>query len=328
MSEGRPDGEARADNQPVQIGEVVVEPGERRRADLPVADLPTQNQAEIPIQVVNGRFAGPRIWVNAAIHGDEINGVEIIRKLFSILDPAILRGAVIAAPIVNVFGFLYESRYLPDRRDLNRTFPGSPTGSLAARLADLFMSEIVGQCTHGIDLHTGSNDRINLPHLRGDFSDPETRRCAEAFGAPVMISRIAPRGSLRRAARERGKMILTFEGGEPRRFNADAVEVGLEGILRVMNCLKMRPHEARRSGYQPREAQHTTWLRADRAGILRLQKRSGDFVEKGEHLADIGGAFNPSGAAVLAPFDGVIISHIRNPLIYEGDAMIHLAKLK
>jgi predicted deacylase len=312
----------------IRVGDIIIKPGTSGRADLPVANLPTQNQASIPIQVVHGSRTGPRFWVAAAIHGDEINGVEIVRELFEKLDPKNLCGTVFAVPIVNVFGFLYESRYLPDRRDLNRSFPGSPSGSMASRLADLFMTEIVDQCTHGIDLHTGSNDRINLPHIRGDFADEETRRCAAAFAAPVMIGKEGPEGSLRRAAHERGKVILTFEGGEPRRFNDDAVAVGVEGVLRVMDAIGMREHHAAPLNYEPRETFDTTWLRADRAGILRLRKHSGDFVKAGECLASIGDAFDANGSEVFAPFDGIIISHIKNPLIYEGDAMIHLAALK
>lgn len=319
---------AKTSNEAVRVGDVTIGAGLARRADLPVAQLPTQNQVSIPIQVVNGVEPGPRLWVNAAIHGDEINGVEIVRELLGRLDPQNLRGTVFAVPIVNVFGFVYESRYLPDRRDLNRSFPGSARGSLAARLAHLFMTEIVDQCTHGIDLHTGSNERINLPHIRADLSDEETRRCAEAFGAPVMLDSQGPRGSLRRAVHKLQKPILVFEGGEPRRFNPDSVEVGLEGILRVMDCLEMRDHTPNELGYEPREVARKTWIRAKRAGILRLQKESGDFVTKGECLGTIGDAFDAESGEVHASFDGQIISHVNNPLVHQGDAIIHLAALK
>lgn len=312
----------------IKVGDIFVPAGMKKRADLPVAQLPTQAHVSLPVQVVNGVENGPRLWIDAAIHGDEINGVEIVRELLGVLDPQKMRGTLIAVPIVNVFGFIYESRYLPDRRDLNRSFPGSARGSLASRLANLFMTEIVSQCTHGIDLHTGSNERINLPHIRGDLNDAETRRCAEAFAAPAMMSSKGPRGSLRRAVRKLGKPILVFEGGEPRRFNPECVEVGLEGILRVMDALGMRDHDAAPLDYEPREVDRKTWIRAKQAGILRLQKFSGDFVKKGEALGTIGDAFDEKSTTVKASFDGQIISHVNNPLVHQGDAVIHLAKLK
>ncbi len=319
---------SKSTNDAVRVGDVTIGAGLSRRADLPVAQLPTQNQVSIPVQVVNGVEPGPRLWVDAAIHGDEINGVEIVRELLANLDPQKLRGTVFAVPIVNVFGFVYESRYMPDRRDLNRSFPGSARGSLAARLAHLFVTEIVEQCTHGIDLHTGSNERINLPHVRADLNDEETRRCAEAFAAPVMMHSQGPSGSLRRAVRKLGKPILVFEGGEPRRFNADSVDVGLEGILRVMDSLGMREHTPAELPYEPREADRKQWVRAKRAGILRLQKVTGDFVTKGECLGTIGDAFEAYSGQVRAPFDGLIISHVNNPLVHQGDAIVHLTGLK
>jgi uncharacterized protein len=312
----------------VQVGDVTIGAGLSRRADLPVAQLPTQNEVSIPIQVVNGVEPGPRLWINAAIHGDEINGVEIVRELLAKLDPQELRGTVFAVPIVNVFGFVYESRYLPDRRDLNRSFPGSETGSLAARLAHLFLTEIVDQCTHGIDLHTGSNERINLPHVRAALDDESTRGLAEAFAAPVMLDSEGPPGSLRRAVQERDKPILVFEGGEPRRFDPRSVAVGLEGVLRVMDHLGMREHTPAPLDYEPREVAHKAWIRAKQAGILRLQRFIGDFVTEGDCLATIGDAFDAESAQVDAEFDGLIISHVNNPLVHQGDAIIHLAELR
>ncbi len=311
----------------IRVGDVHIPAGMSRRADLPVAQLPTQNEVSIPIQVVNGVENGPRLWVNAAIHGDEINGVEIVRELLGELDPQQMRGTVFAVPIVNVFGFVYESRYLPDRRDLNRSFPGSSGGSLAARLAHLFMTEIVAQCTHGIDLHTGSNERVNLPHIRAQLDDEATREFAEAFAAPVMLNSEGPEGSLRGAVQKVGKPILVFEGGEPRRFDPNSVAVGLEGILRVMDALGMRDHRPAELDYEPREVARKSWIRATRAGILRLQKYSGAHVQKGECLGTIGDAFGTETCEVNAVFDGQIISHVNNPLVHQGDAIIHLAEL-
>jgi predicted deacylase len=175
--------------------------------------------------------------LSGAIHGDEIVGVEIIRQLLDALEPDAIAGAVIAAPVVNVFGFVFESRYLPDRRDLNRSFPGSKRGSLAARLARLFMDEVVSRSDVGIDFHAGSDGRTNLPQIRGNLKDPETRRLSTAFGAPVMIHAGTIKGSLRSAALKQGKRVLLFEGGEPSRFNPAAVQAGVEGTLRVMVSL-------------------------------------------------------------------------------------------
>jgi predicted deacylase len=185
---------------PLRIGDTLVQPGSTGRVDLPVARLPTQTHLSLPVAIIHGARPGPTLWLSAALHGDEIGGVEIIRRVLSRVSAPRLDGSLIAVPIVNVFGFISQSRYLPDRRDLNRSFPGSARGSLAARLAHLFMTEVVKQCTHGIDLHTGSSHRRNLPQIRADLDDPDTRRIATAFGATVMIHSRVRDGSLREAA--------------------------------------------------------------------------------------------------------------------------------
>jgi hypothetical protein len=310
----------------ITVAGATVAAGVRKRTDIPVAQLPTQAEVSIPVEVVNGTRPGPRLWVDASIHGDEINGVEIVRELLEVIEPQKLRGTLVAVPIVNVFGFITESRYLPDRRDLNRSFPGSKRGSLAARIAHLFMSEIVSNCTHGIDLHTGSNHRTNLPHIRAKLDDPETRRCAEAFGAEVMLDSEGPKGSLRRAVAKQGKPILVFEGGEPKRFDAAAVEAGLHGTLRVMQELDMIDADIPAPPAPSREGTGTSWIRAKRAGILRLHKRTGAEVEKGDVLGTIGDAFLHESTKVVAPCDGLIISHVTNPLVHQGDAMVHIVK--
>ena len=312
------------DDSLITVAGETVAAGMRKRTDIPVAQLPTQAEVSIPVEVVNGSEAGPRLWVDASIHGDEINGVEIVRELLEVIDPQKLCGTLVAVPIVNVFGFITESRYLPDRRDLNRSFPGSKRGSLAARIANLFMTEIVANCTHGIDLHTGSNDRTNLPHVRAKLDDPETRRCAEAFGAPVMLDSDGPRGSLRRAVAKQNKPILVFEGGEPRRFDEETVEVGLQGTLRVMKELGMISEHVPPPPKPSREGASTTWVRARRAGILRLHQITGAEVEKGDLLGTIGDAFLHESTEVRAPCDGLIISHVTNPLVHQGDAMVHI----
>lgn len=312
------------DPEVVTIGKTSVYPGTRKSLEIPVGRLPTQTPLYLPVEVVNGSEPGPRLWVSAALHGDEVNGVEIVREVLERLDPLTLRGAVVAVPIVNVFGFLNGSRYLPDRRDLNRSFPGSKTGSLAARLARLFLEEIVAACTHGIDLHTAAEGRYNHPHIRGNLNDPETRKIAEAFGAPVMMSASAPAGSLRHVAANRGIPILLFEGGEAKRFDKYPVSVGVEGILRVMDALDMRRHVEPPVSHESLEATTSKWVRAKRAGILRLNFESGDFVSRKQLLGTIGDVFERTVTRVVAPFDGIILSHVTHPLVHQGDALVHV----
>jgi predicted deacylase len=221
------------------VGGESVPPGKRLKLDVPVARLPTGTMLSLPVTVINGKKPGPRLWLSAAIHGDELNGVDIIQKVVKALKPHHLSGSVIAVPVVNVFGLLEQSRYLPDRRDLNRSFPGSARGSLASRLANLFMKEVVSQCTHGIDLHTAAIHRINLPQVRANLEDEATYHFAKAFGAPIMLHASHRDGSLRQAAAKRHIPTLLYEAGEALRFDAEAIQMGIDGIYRAMAHLGM-----------------------------------------------------------------------------------------
>lgn len=310
---------------PLQVGQATIGRGERRRVEIPVARLPTETWLSLPVEVVCGARPGPRLWLSAAVHGDELNGVEIIRRVIKVLDPARLRGTVIAAPIVNVFGFMNQSRYLPDRRDLNRCFPGSKTGSLASRLAHLFMSEIVNQCTHGIDLHTGSNHRTNLPQIRCNLRDPETRRCAQAFGTPVIVHAQSRDGSLRDAATKRGIHALVYEAGEPMRFDPQGIQLGADGVFRVLSVLRMWKHAKTAQRSEPIEVVKSTWVRARRSGILRLNVELGEHVERKQSLGAIADTFGDNSVTVKAPDAGVVIGQTNNPLVNRGDALVHLA---
>ncbi len=267
---------------------------------------------------------GPRVWLSAAVHGDELNGVEIIRQVLQKLDPRKLTGSVIATPIVNVFGFVSQSRYLPDRRDLNRSFPGTSKGSMAGRLANLFMTEIVRHCTHGIDLHTGSNHRTNLPQLRADLQQDATREFAEAFGAPVILDTNTRDGSLREAAHRLGIPVLVYEAGEPLRFDAEAISVGVRGVLRALASLGMITPR-RKKAPAVREFSRSKWTRAKRSGILRLEVQLGAEVVKKQRLGSIGDAFGAGESVVTANESGLVIGHVNNPLVHQGDAVVHIA---
>ncbi len=311
----------------VEIAGVAISPGIQKYFEIPVARLPTQTQISIPVTVLNGTQPGARLWLSAAIHGDELNGVEIIRQVLTQVSPQNLHGTLIAVPIVNVFGFIDQSRYLPDRRDLNRSFPGSSNGSLASRLANLFMQEIVNKSTHGIDLHTASHHRINLPQIRGNLNDPETFHCAEAFGAPAMIHATTHDGSLREAATKKGIPILLYEAGEAQRFDPEAIRVGVEGILRVMNRLSMTTSSLPPPQSPSLKIQNTRWIRAIRSGILRLEVKLGETVKRKQVLGTISDAFGQNTGVVRATVNGLVIGHTQNPLVNQGDGIFHLAIL-
>lgn len=312
-------------NGPITVGDVTVPPGRTARFELSFGRLPTGNVAALPVVVVNGRYAGPHVWLSGAVHGDELNGVQIVRNVLRRLDVRRLRGAVIAVPIVNVLGFITGDRYLPDRRDLNRNFPGSRRGSLASRLAHLFMEQVVNQCHLGIDLHTAAAHRYNVPQVRADLDDEETSRLAAAFGAPFTIHAKVRDGSLRQAATERGIKVLLYEAGQTLRFDGEAIELGVEGVLRVLTALHMLPAEADPPPAATVVVRRTTWVRARRGGIATLDVPLGRAVEKGQPLGSIGDAIGVRPSVVRSPVDGWVIAVNQNPLVGPGDALVHLA---
>lgn len=320
---------ARADpGNHIEIGGTRVTPGSCVTVNLPIGRLYTYDSLSMPVEVVNGRKGGPRLFVSAAIHGDELNGVEIIRRLLRHSALKRMRGTLIAVPVVNVHGLLHRSRYLPDRRDLNRSFPGSGRGSLAGRMAELFMREIVANCTHGIDLHTGAVHRENLPQVRANLDDPDTLSLAEAFGVPVLLNSVLRDGSLREAAMEAGIPMLLYEGGEALRFHEMSIRAGLNGVLHVMRALGMLPARRKGHGVKPVVARSSSWVRAPVSGVLRFQARLGERVQKGDTLGVIAAPLASSESKVLAPFNGILIAQTHLPLVHEGEALFHLARFE
>jgi predicted deacylase len=311
---------------PLRIGGIDVAPGERRSLSIPVTLRYTHAEVSLPVHVVRGKADGPRLFLSAAVHGDEINGVEIIRRLLRQRVLRELRGSLLAVPVVNVYGFGSQSRYLPDRRDLNRSFPGSPSGSLASRLANTFMREIVANATHGIDLHTGGAHRANLPQVRACLDDHETERLARAFGAPVVLHASVRDGSLREAARARDIPMLLYEGGEALRFDEVAIRTGVRGILGVMRAIGMLPVRRRRpGGPNPFVARSSSWVRAPEGGVFRTRVRLGMEVTRGERLGVISDPLGDAETTVQANQAGVVIGISQLPLVNEGDALFHVA---
>lgn len=315
---GRPD---------VKIGGVTVAAGESVTIDLPLPDLSTHTPLTLPLHVVHGRREGPRLFVCAALHGDEINGVEIIRRLLNLSALRRLRGTLIAVPIVNVLGFLSQSRYLPDRRDLNRSFPGSIRGSLASRLARLFLDEVVENATHGIDLHTGAVHRDNFPQIRGNLDDPETDRLARIFGVPVVINTGFREGSLREAAVRSNVPVIVYEAGEALRFDEACIRAGVKGVVRVMRALEMLPGAGRQ---QPPANQivirSSRWMRAPQSGLVRSEIALGCPVSKGDRLGVVADPFGENEVEIIAAADGIVIGRSNLPVVHEGDALFHIAR--
>lgn len=306
------------------MGQVTVRPGRKVQIELPFAKVVTGATESLPVKVINGRSAGPNIWLSAAIHGDELNGIQIIRRVIKDLDAKNLRGAVIAVPIVNPLGFIIQSRNLPDRRDLNRSFPGSARGSTASRLAHLFMEQVVNQCTVGIDLHTATNHRINHPQIRADLDDRATLELARAFGAPFSIHARLRDGSLRQAATEREKRVLLYEAGQAHRFDDNAIETGVIGVMRVLRALGLI--DARLPRNRPtRLIRRTRWVRARRGGIVDIQVGLGDRVVRGQPVASISDAFGMRPTQVKAHETGWVIARSLRPLVNSGDSLIHIA---
>lgn len=311
---------------PLKIGEFTIEAGESRKIELPVAKLYTDAEVSLPVHIFRGKRPGPTIFISAAVHGDELNGIEIIRRLITQKNFKIIRGTVIAVPMVNVYGVVNQSRYMPDRRDLNRCFPGSAKGSLAGRVAHKFLNEIVKQCEYGIDLHTGAIHRSNLPQIRADLGDEATKELAKVFGVPVVLHSDVLDGSLRQAAVENHTKVLLYEAGEALRFDEFSIRAGIKGILNVLHHLQMmRKQRGKRKVFEPFIANSSGWVRANASGIVHNVVELGDQIEKNDILAEIGSPFGEIIGVVKATRSGILIGKQNIPLVQEGEAMFHIA---
>lgn len=312
-----------------EIGGETIAAGERRTVDLPVSALSDHTPVTMSVHIIHGRLKGPTVFVSAGIHGDEVIGIEIIRRLLKAPGVAKLRGTLIAVPIVNAFGFINRSRYLPDRRDLNRSFPGSEGGSLAARLASLFLTEIVGRSDLGIDLHSAAIHRTNYPQIRITSGSERMRGLAETFGAPIIMESALRPGSLRSAAADRGKNVLLYEAGEGLRFDEFSVRAGLAGILRILRSLEMIGARGVTPVRTPSQfCGSSKWLRAPSGGLFRAYRADGVPVAKGDVLGSVSDPFGEAEVDILAPFDGIIVGRAVMPVVNEGDSVFHLGRIE
>jgi uncharacterized protein len=314
---------------PFEIGDTHIEPGDRVTVNLQVSTLANAMRMDLPVHVVHGREAGPVMFISGVVHGDEILGLEIVRRVLAQEALKTIKGTLLAIPIVNAIGFLNHSRYMPDRRDLNRSFPGSDQGSLASLLADLFFREVVKRSQYGIDLHTAALHRSNLPQVRIAPDNKDLLRLAEAFAPPVILTSKLRDGSLRQCAGDEGVHVLLYEGGEALRFDEDAISAGVKGVLRVMKLLGMidtAPAAAAHATVTRSSSSH--WVRAPEGGILHSVRRAGDKVGLKEPIAIITDPLGTVTVPVFAEDDGIIIGRTKLPIVNRGDALFHIARIK
>ncbi|MHA6287237.1 succinylglutamate desuccinylase/aspartoacylase family protein [Maricaulis sp. CAU 1757] len=313
---------------PFEMAGASIAPGTTGVIDLPVSVLSDHTPMALNVHVIHGKREGPTVFVSAAVHGDEIIGVEIIRRLIRTPQLKSIAGTLICVPVVNTFGFISHSRYLPDRRDLNRSFPGGPSGSLAARLAHLFMTEVVGRCDAGVDLHSAAVNRTNLPQIRVDTAVPEALRLAEVFSAPVIVHSALREGSLREAAQALGKPVIVYESGEALRFDETALRMGVKGVLRVLGELGMiRSDKRLKPALTPEVSDKSVWVRAAMGGVLRMHRSIGQHVAKGEVIGTLSDPLGEKEREVKAPAAGLIVGRTVLPIVNEGDAIFHIAEI-
>lgn len=311
---------------PYQWGDVVISPGESRRLRIAVSESYSGMTIRIPVFVRRGPKDGPSVFVTAAVHGDEINGTGAIRALLADESLQLNSGMLILVPVVNILGFDRHSRYLPDRRDLNRCFPGSARGSLARRMARVIFDEIVGRCDFGIDLHTAAVRRTNFPNVRGDMTNEKVRNLAETFGSEIIIDGIGPAGCFRREACAAGCPTIIFEGGEVWKVEPVIVESAARGIRNVLIGLGMVDGKRRMPPYQM-VIDKTKWIRSEKGGFLSFHVAPGDIVKRNEPLATNTSLLGEERNMLLSPFQGVVLGMTTLPATSPGEPVCHLGRL-
>jgi predicted deacylase len=297
--------------------------GSKDRLFLTAGESFAGSDIDIPVVVVRGQVAGPVVCLTAGVHGDELNGVEIVRQVFDQLDPDRMEGMVLGLPVVNLHGFRSSSRYLPDRRDLNRYFPGAPHGSSASRIAHAIFRLLVERCDALVDFHTASFHRTNLPQLRADLTDPDALDLARRFAAGVVIHNYGMRGTLRRSATDAGIPAITYEAGEPMRFEQAEIDHGVRGVLNLLASYRM-VEPLSDPVLEPEVYRRSRWVRSNEGGIFLAARGVGDRVEKGEVLGYVIDPVTNERAELEAPSDGRIIGMALPQVVIPGFATFHL----
>lgn len=305
--------------------------GKRTLLKLDIAKLHTRTKMEVPVIIDRAKKDGPCVLITGGIHGDELNGIEIVRQIISRKYNKPAAGTVICIPIINIFGFLNQSREFPDGRDLNRVFPGSASGSLASRFAHCLMTEIVPHIDYCIDFHTGGRKRFNAPQIRVG-EDAETMELAQAFNAPFIIKAKHREKSFRDTCVKKGKKVLLFEGGKSLSINSEIVEAGVVGTIKVLHHLNMRDYTAELERYETSPAtktmviKKTSWIRSEYSGLFHPAVKTGTYVKKGTMLGVVSGPFGDFEKEVTIPHSGYVICTNESPIVNQGDALVHITK--
>ncbi|MFB6155950.1 MAG: succinylglutamate desuccinylase/aspartoacylase family protein [Haloferacaceae archaeon] len=307
-----------------------VDPGETRHFKYTVSETYLGDPIRVPVSVVNGDEPGKTAFLSAAIHGDELNGVETVRTIAHEWDHDDVRGTLVCLPVLNVPGFLFQQRYLPIYdRDLNRAFPGSDHGTSAKRIAQTIYRNFVEPCDFGVDLHTSTRGRTNLFHVRAEMDDEAVARLARGFGSRVVIDSAGPFGSLRREATARGTPTITVEMGQAHRFQREMIDRALAGVRSVFAEYGLHPQETVRwPGWRTViSGDEKTWLRADAGGLVEMHHDRGDLVYEGESICTVTSPFLTESTVVDAPFTGIVVGVLENPVVYPGNPLCHFVEV-
>ena len=310
------------------INNVETLPGETNRITVNIAKLPSHSPIDISITISRAKKEGPILLLSGGLHGDEINGVETVRR---IIDQGLNipeAGTVICIPIINIYGFIHFSRSLPDGKDMNRSFPGNKNGSLAARVAHYLMHDIIPMIDYGVDFHTGVADRTNYPQIRCLTKDPVNDGLAKAFHAPFTLNSPYRPNSFRQASAKLGKKILVFEGGEAGRFDEYAIQEGINGTLRLMNHLGMASRTLIPPTHENKFISNSSWVRAKTSGLFQTLVQSGEYVKKNQLVGHITDPFGEFSVMLKAPSDGYVIGLQNDPILHMGDAVMHIGRTK
>jgi predicted deacylase len=314
------------ENRTIIIGGERVAPGENKLLKISIDRLPTGTLIDIPVYVFNSKNPGPTLLIQAGLHGDEINGIEIVRRMLANKLFAIDKGAIVAVPILNIFGFIHFSRDVPDGKDVNRSFPGTQKGSMASRIAYHYLNEIMHQIDIAIDLHTGGSQRHNFPQIRYTHEDNISAELASVFNAPFTFSSKLIKGSFRNAAYLMKKPTIVFEAGESMRFDDFSIAAGIEGILRILRYFDMVKNSNEDYGGLKKTIylDKRRWLRAPTAGMFIPKVLNGTQMQKGVILGLVSDIYGKKTKLIKAPDDGYIICINHQAVVNQGDALFHV----